>query len=259
MSAVKLALRLAAVEAIKAAETLVGSNVLDSRIRPIDFAADGMLRTDLPRPFVAVYTDAARASLDGNTGLRANGAVDITFVVAVASPMAQTNKETGKSEIVTGIAATDPDFEALLDVIGVQILRALVDDANPWAQVWRSLIRSDLTKEESRISSANGGGRLAAAQIKLTVDAIADPVPGTALLPDGPWAQLFTLMEAANMSGPLELLQALLDGPADAVTIEKLTSMTTKDRQAVVLHRFEGVPRGTVFSGATWATVDSHG
>jgi hypothetical protein len=102
MSAVKLAMRIAAVEAVKAAGTLVGDDVFDSRIAPLDFAADGSLRTKLQRPFVAVYADAAKANLDGATGLRSNGLVDITFIIGVGSPMSRTDKETGESEIVTG-------------------------------------------------------------------------------------------------------------------------------------------------------------
>jgi hypothetical protein len=251
MSAVKLAMRIAAVEAVKAAGTLVGDDVFDSRIAPLDFAADGSLRTKLQRPFVAVYADAAKANLDGATGLRSNGLVDITFIIGVGSPMSRTDKETGESEIVTGFPATDPYFEAMLDVIGVQILRALVDDANPWAQVFRGLVRSDARKEETRVSSADGTARLAAAQIKLTVDAFADPVAGGPLAPGSAWATLFDLMEAAGMTTQLALLQALLDGAPDAVTVEKLTGMATTDAQAAMLYGFNGVPLGTAFAGVT--------
>lgn len=250
MSAVKLAMRIAAVEALKSAGTLVGDDVFDSRIAPFDVTAKGSMSTKQPRPFVVVYTDASKASLDGSTGPRANGMVDITFIIAVAASMATTNKETGEREIVTGIAATDEYLEAMLDVIGVQILRALVDEANPWAQAYRGFVRSDEVKEETRVNSADGSGRLAAAQIKLTVSVFADPPAGQVLAEGSPWAQLFALMEAGGMVKPLALLQGLLDGTPGAVTVEKLTGMTGQDAEALILHDVAGVSAGTLITGA---------
>ena len=75
MSLTMMALRIAAVQALKAGGTLVGDNVLDSQISAIDQTADGQLRSDQQRPFIAVYTDAAKSQDLGQTGLRSNGRV----------------------------------------------------------------------------------------------------------------------------------------------------------------------------------------
>ena len=56
MSLTMMALRIAAVEALKAGGTMVGTNVLDSQISAIDQTVDGDLKTDQKRPFIAVYS-----------------------------------------------------------------------------------------------------------------------------------------------------------------------------------------------------------
>ena len=92
MSITMMALRICAVQALKSAGTLVGENVLDSQIAALDMTADGQLKTGQDAPFIAVYSDAAKAADMGHSGLRANGAVTLTFNFGVTVAMAETDR-----------------------------------------------------------------------------------------------------------------------------------------------------------------------
>lgn len=238
MSLTMMAIRIAAIEAIKAGGTLVGSNVLDSQISAIDLTVDGKLTSDQQRPFIAVYTDAAKASDLSSSGLRTNGNIELIFNCGVSLTMATTNKETGESQIEEGFPATDAHFEAILDVLGCQIMRSLGDPDNPWAQVFGDLCQL-VSKEQLRSSSAADKVRLAAGQIKLQVSALADPMLNHVLAGDGPWARLMALM-AANETPQLSLFEQLLGVEVETTypAFETLTGMSVKDAASLKLYGF---------------------
>lgn len=251
MSLTMMALRIAAVRALKAGGTLVGDNVLDSQISAIDQTADGQLRSDQRRPFIAVYTDAAKAQDLGQTGLRSNGRVDIMFNCGVSVTMAETNKETGETQIVDLFPATDANLEAVLDALDVQISRVLTDPDNPWAQVFGDFVQAYVAKEHVRSSSSAENVRLAAGQTKLTVDVFADPRHGQPLAEGGPWPRFMALM-AEHGVPQLALFQQLVGDPVSGVyeEFERLTGMTTRDAQSLRLYTFGGVPRDVVVTDA---------
>ena len=247
MSLTMMALRIAAVQALKAGDTLVGDNVLDSQISAIDQAADGQLRSDQQRPFIAVYTDAAKTQELGQTGLRSNGRVVITFNCGVSVTMAETDKGTGETHIVDLFPATDSNLEAVLDALDVQITRVLTNPDNPWASVFGDFVQSYLAKEHIRSSSSADNVRLAAGQTKLTVDVFADPRYGQPLAERGPWPRFLALLAQYDLP-QLALFQQLM-GDADAGTyeaFEQLTGMTTSDANSLRLYTFGGVPRDVV-------------
>lgn len=247
MSLTMMALRIAAVQALKAGGTLVGDNVLDSQISAIDQTADGQLRSDQQRPFIAVYTDAAKAQDLGQTGLRSNGRVDIMFNCGVSVTMAETNKETGETQIVDLFPATDANLEAVLDALDVQISRVLTDPDNSWAQVFGDFVQAYVAKEHVRSSSSAENVRLAAGQTKLTVDVFADPRHGQSLAEGGPWPRFMALM-AEHGVPQLMLFQQLVGDPVSGFyeEFERLTGMTTRDAQSLRLYTFGGVPRDVV-------------
>lgn len=256
MSLTMMALRIAAVQALKAGGTLVGDNVLDSQISAIDQTADGQLRSDQQRPFIAVYTDAAKAQDLGQTGLRSNGRVDIMFNCGVSVTMAETNKETGETQIVDLFPATDANLEAVLDALDVQISRVLTDPDNPWAQVFGDFVQTYVAKEHVRSSSSAENVRLAAGQTKLTVDVFADPRHGQPLAEGGPWPRFMALM-AEHGVPQLALFQQLVGDPASGAyeEFERLTGMTTRDAQSLRLYTFGGVPRDVVVTDVANETV----
>jgi hypothetical protein len=252
MSMTMMALRIAAVQALKAGGTLVGDNVLDSQISAIDQTADGQLRSDQQRPFIAVYTDAAKSQNVDQTGLRSNGRVDIMFNCGVSVTMAETNKETGETQIVDLFPATDANLEAVLDALDVQISRVLTDPDNPWAQVFGDFVQAYVAKEHVRSSSSAENVRLAAGQTKLSVDVFADPRHGQPLAEGGPWPRFMALMAEHNVP-QLALFQQLLGDPASGPyeEFERLTGMTTRDAHGLRLYTFGGVARDVAVTDAT--------
>lgn len=242
MSLTMMALRIAAVEALKAGGTMVGTNVLDSQISAIDQTVDGDLKTDQRRPFIAVYSDNSKAEDLGATGLRANGRVELTFNCGVSLTMGELNKETGVTEIIEGLPSTDAQFEAILDILGCQICRILTDASNPWSQVFGNLCVL-VSKMQVRSSSAAENVRLACGQVKVTVEAYADPPFGQVFAEGSHWPTFLALMEEHDV-GQLGLFQMMLGQPraGEYPDFEALTGMTSRDAASLRLYSFAGVP-----------------
>jgi hypothetical protein len=251
MSLTMMALRIAAVEALKAGGTMVGTNVLDSQISAIDQTVDGDLKTDQKRPFIAVYSDNSKAENLGDTGLRANGRVELTFNCGVSLTMGEVNKDTGVTEIIQGLPSTDAQFEAILDILGCQICRVLTDAANPWAQIFGNLCVL-VSKAQVRSSSAAENVRLACGQLKVTVDAYADPPLGQVFADGSQWPTFLALMEQHDVK-QLGLFQQMLGQPgaAEYPDFEALTGKTSRDAASLRLYSFDGVPAASVVQDPT--------
>ena len=207
MSLCRIAARIAAVQALKG-RTLVGDNVLDSQIGALEVDADGSLRTDEDRPFISVYTDAAKSK---DNVLRAwidNGETEFLFEMGVTASHVETNPETGESIVYPGIPGTDAAFEFLLDVVARQIGDTLTDPENEWAEIFRSFFWSIERIERARTSGDSGGVRLAAQQIKVTTKLFADPIKGELLKPGSPMARFFA--KAATLDDPVVMAQVAL-------------------------------------------------
>lgn len=200
MSLTRIAARLAAVYALRG-KTLVGDNVLDSQIGALDITADGELRTDEEKPFISVYADAAKSDENMLRSWTDNGATDFLFEMGVTAAHTEFNDETGETTLVgVGIPATDAAFEFLLDVVARQIGDTLSDPENEWAEIFRKFHRGNARIERARTSGDGSGIRLAAQQIRLTVDLIADPVRGVELKSEHPLAMFFA--KAATLTVP---------------------------------------------------------
>ncbi|WP_116131177.1 hypothetical protein [Tropicimonas sp. IMCC34043] len=253
MSLAMWALRTAAVEALRGA-TLVGDNVLDSEIAPLDLGPDGRVTTDRKQPFIAVYTDAADHTLDATTRLRGNGVVEVVFNTGVSAAMAVADRETGRSEIVEGLPATDASLELILDILACQIWRVLSDPGNPWAQVFLELgqIRG---KSQARSSSGAERLRLAAGQLRISVEALPDPILGQDLPPASPWRRLLALMLAAEH--PNAALFAMMLGehePALYPQVERLLGAPVRNVEAMGVYEFGGVGRDVAVTDAALET-----
>lgn len=198
MSIGRIALRIATIGALKGA-TSVGSNVLDSEIGSIDVGADGSLRTDQEKPFISVYTDGSKAEdLSGARRLWQNGLTELLIETGVAASMVETNQETGESTIIPGIPATDSAFELFLDVVDRQSIAALMDPENPWAEIWRTLVRDIVKVERRRTADVETGTRMAAHQQSITCDLLPDPVFGEPVAATSVWQKLLDQMEAVQ-------------------------------------------------------------
>lgn len=197
MSLVRIALRIAAIEAIRG-RTVFGTNVLDSEIGTLQVDADGNLRTDEDAPFISVYTDAA-TTRDIDIHLRSfavNGATEILFEAGVTAAMTKTDPDTDESILVgLGVPATDRSFEFSLDMVARQIGDILVDEANEWAEIFRGFIQNFIRIDQARTGGTSDGVRLAGRQLKLTALLINDPVAGEPIKPTSAFGHFFAKAE----------------------------------------------------------------
>ena len=208
----RLASRIVVIEALKG-KTFVAGNVLDSQIDAIDIAADDSLRTDQQKPFVAVYVDESRvADVFDIRALHRSGNTDLTIEAGIAVSMMEADPETGAPAIVgIGIPSTDAVMEFYLDCVDRQIVNALTDPKNEWAEIWRGL-SSGVTKIVRKRTSDASGTRIAAHQTVISADLLADPVYGEPIATTSIWAKLFAKMEAAEHPY-LATMQALVGSP----------------------------------------------
>lgn len=223
MSLMRIAARIAAVQALKG-KTLVGDNVLDSQIGALDVAADGTLRSEEESPFITVYTDAAKSEDNRLRSWVDNGATEFLFEMGITAAHFETDPDTGESVLVGfGLPSTDANFEFSMDLVARQIGDAMTDPANEWAEIFRDMHMGNMSLERARTSNDSGGVRLAAQQIKLTVDLFADPARGAELKPAHPLARFFA--KAAELDDPgvnkqVENMQACLAGSAPGWKID---------------------------------------
>lgn len=197
MSLIRIAIRIAAVEALKG-RTLVGDNVLDSEIGVIDINTDGDIDINKKRPFIAVYTDVALVNVL-DTDLRSltkNGNIDLVFETGVTSAMVETLPDGDAALIGAGFPDTDRAMERSLDLVVRQIFDALADPVNEWAKIFRSLTTRFTELRRSRVSTDSGGLRRAAQQINLKVDLVADPITGEPLKVGSPFSVFLTKIES---------------------------------------------------------------
>lgn len=199
MSLTRIAYRTAVVMALKG-KTLVGDNVLDSQIGSLEVDADGQLASPEERPFITVYTDAAKKS---DVQLRAfldGGQTEVVIECGVTAAQTVTDPETGEAYLIPGIPATDDALEFHLDIVMRQIGDALTDPANEWAEIARALSKGFNDIEIMRDAGDANGVRLAAHQMRITLDLIADPVRGVAMKTSHPLYKFF--VKAATVSDP---------------------------------------------------------
>ncbi|KZK81790.1 hypothetical protein PsW64_02379 [Pseudovibrio sp. W64] len=209
MSLARIALRHCAVEALKTAGTLVGANILDSKVAALQVSSDGSLRTDEEGPFIAVYTDVSNSGELGGRSLRVNGHLDLVFNFGITAAMTQTN-EKGESVVVgLEVPATSPNFELFLDALTRQIKFALLDPQNPWSELLKGFAPDFRACEELRHGNARDGVRLVSGQLRLTVELVADPVPGAALPEAGIWSRFLAKLAESDPE-QCERLQGLL-------------------------------------------------
>ncbi|GHA13383.1 hypothetical protein GCM10007989_04980 [Devosia pacifica] len=198
MSLARIALRIAAVEAIKG-HTLVGQNVLDSPNGALDIQADGTLRTEKDKPFVSVFTDQGKAEGVTNRSLVENGLVDIVFEIGLSTAMLEHDPETKESRLVgITVPATDRTFEFFLDVVQRQIADALNDPANEWAEIYRGLHYHVVKVEYAGARNTDDGQRLAGHQMRVTIALADDPVKGEQMDEDAPFMRFLDRLDATE-------------------------------------------------------------
>ncbi len=215
MSLVRIAARIAAVEALKGS-TLVGDNVLDSQIGALESDANGALQSDQEKPFVAVYTDAATTK-DHAVASRAfalNGTTEFLFEMGITATHTFRDPDTEAQTVIAGVPATDAAFEFYMDVVARQIGDALTNPNNEWAELFRRMVDKQHYVERARASSADKV-RLAGQQIKMVVDLKPDPPSHAPLSDKHPLHAFFAKVNAgdnASYKAQVVLMQAQIAG-----------------------------------------------
>lgn len=236
----RIALRMATIAALKG-KTLVGENVLDSEITALDADADGNLTTDQQKPFITVYTHTAISEEGSDRALHRSGRTELVIEIAVAATMVYRN-EAGDKEVAAGIPATDSAFEFFLDATARQVVNALTDPRDVWAEIWRGLSSSIEKIERKRTSDATGA-RIAAHQIIITLNLLPDPVFGEPVAASSIWARFFAMLATPAFPNPDHVPDEPSSGPAFIVD----PAIAAK---ATVLLSLIGDPSGTLMHEA---------
>jgi hypothetical protein len=203
MSLINLAVRIAAVKALKGA-TLAGDRVFDSQIDALD---DRITKDKAPA--IVVYIDEDHAKPLGKDLVNADRTVSLVIEISVASKVAIGDV----TEVV--IPYTDPGLETTINLIGYQIMKALQAGASEWSELWRLFVVGIHEVAAVRGANAEKGVRWAARQIVMKCETLSEPAYGIAPAEGGHWARLLAAMAADSDLAPIgSLIEGVISEPA---------------------------------------------
>ena len=175
MSLMRIALRMACVEAIRG-NTFAGNNVLDSEMGAIDIAVDGTVDSERSAPFISIYTAEANGSDKGRLSLFGRMKTELVFDMAISAQMQRRDDE---GNLVIGdlpvTPMSDRAYEVSIDVLQHEIIAALGSPKNEWAEIARQILTDNIEAIEISVGRSSSKTRLAARQIRITVDLPAGP------------------------------------------------------------------------------------
>jgi hypothetical protein len=206
MSLVPLVLRIITVKALRG-QTYALERVLDSNLDAID-----MTVTQDKSPVIIVSSDDEEYSLEnGKLALTAaDRAVDIVIESAVASMVEAAD---GTQQLT--IPHTDAGMEAILGIMGRQIMRALLTPQTPWSDLWRRAVVGVPKVMIRRGASAEQGVRFAARQMVISCRTLHEPGFGRAIGAGEFWDDLLALMAAdADLADLGRIIRGEIEGPA---------------------------------------------
>lgn len=182
MSLARTALRLAAVEALNADPTiaiLCLGNVYDSRI--------GNLEADEPVPVITVYTedDAGEAFSSNNGGPPFDETCELLLEIAMRAVVP------GSQDGELGIAESDRELEALVDLLEARSIEALTIGDTPQSRLIRQKVtRRAASFKSMRFTTDDTGIKLAIRMVNLTVELKGDDRTDATTVVTGPYAAL---------------------------------------------------------------------
>lgn len=197
MSLMRIALRIAAIEALRG-KTFVNNNVLDSEIGAIDIAADHSVDSDRGEPFISVYTAEAVAQNDGRISLFGATNCDLVLDAAVSAQMVKRDDD---GDIVSNLPITpdsDRAYEISLDVLQHQIYAAFGEPEGEWAEIVRKIISDKINAVEISVGRSSSKARLAARQIRITIELCPDPVNLDDLSSQHPFSMFLNELEKGD-------------------------------------------------------------
>ncbi len=261
MSLTRIATRIAICQALRG-KTEVGANVLDSQIGLVETDAAGKVTSVGRKPFISVYADSAKARSEaGIRSLLLNGLTEINFDIGISTQHVEVDPVTDESVILPGLPAIDDAMEFYLDLVARQVLDALNDPADPWADIYRSFIGGKIVSADRACATSGVAGvRVALHQIRLQVDLLPDPVRGRPLAPEGPMARFFALVgglddDVTRVKAARMLAQ--IEGDATPLDIAiRRYGFTAAEAKALLISPIDGVPEGATV-GEVVTTIEA--
>lgn len=227
MSLTALAVRICAVQMLRGA-TLAGARVSDSALTPLNLA-----KSDEAAPTITVATDEGALDVRGRDILNATRTLELIIELACASAVT-VPLEDGEGEVdIVEIPHTDAGLEAVLDIMGRQLDRAMLA-GNEWSDLFRSFVDSFERVTVRRGAGSEKGTRFAAHQIIYSCKVVAEPAFAK-VEPDSVWDRFLTAMRAQSpdLARLADLIQAEIETP-DLVDWRRVaTDLGLRDRGAL--------------------------
>ncbi|MBB4042017.1 hypothetical protein GGR34_003702 [Microvirga flocculans] len=189
MSLVSFAIRICGERAL-VGKTYAEDRVYDSQIVPVDQTVP----TE-SEPMIILSTDDDKSDVREWDLLRGSRELEVVFEMVLATFVLAKGKN-GEQEIEIKIPHTDSGMEASLGFMQRQVMRALMDPLDPWAELFKEFTGRVIRTMGRRGASSEQGVRFAAKQLVLVCDPIPEPDFGEKIPPDSPWGRLIALMEA---------------------------------------------------------------
>lgn len=210
MSLVSLAIRIC-LERTLSGRTYAENRVYDSQITPVDQTVQAG-----QKPLIIISTDDDTSEIERWGFLcPSSRKLEIVIDMVLATFVrAQVGSGDGQLEII--IPHTDAGMEASLSFMQHQVLRAISDGIDPWAELLKEFINTPQKMIGRRGAGAEKGIRFAARQLVITCDPIPEPDFGETIPPDGPWGKLLALMDAdLELNELAVLLRAEIEAGSD--------------------------------------------
>jgi hypothetical protein len=205
MSLAREALRLCTVRALRGA-TAVGNRVKDSEQGPIEDYVE-----DKSEPEILVFTDDCTVAATEPRQLFAGGKQDLVIEIVATQRMKVRLPDQDQEADALAPIETDAAMEFAIGVLTRQVMVALMDAANPWAELWREFAVTITQMHDRRGSSMRDGVRFAGRQLLLTIQLPGDPRPG--VTPGPLWTKFLGLVDATPDLAPIApTLHALIEG-----------------------------------------------
>lgn len=182
--------------------TLAGPNIFDSKIEPVE-----EMKFDKVFPCVVVYTDYDKDHWNKARAAHQDRLMSITLELLIVQSAQGDTPDTFK----LNCPFTDSEIEMSLDILEVQIFRALSAGTEA-SDAFNYLCPGVQAVISRRGASVEGGERLAARQITLEMKALRDNVAG--VIPPEVNAFLTKLEAHPDYADRIDDLRAIMTAPA---------------------------------------------
>lgn len=236
MSLVASALRISAVEALKASNTLAGARVFDSVLLPIPD-----MQSEAAAPFISVATEEESETPAGRDLF--TGSRQITMVIDMGLGRSISLPGTGdEGDVETfTISETDAHLEIALSILGRQVYACLFGaGGGDWGEIFRGIVSSIKQVDTRRGVPEAKGIRFAARSIIADLGVCAEPAFGRVPEPDRPFGRFLAHAEATPL-------------------VANLGRILRHAAQGVPLDWPEHYTPGAVWAGLTEAEADAIG